>query len=142
MAERNPKWDRIYRNFKLEFPLIEEEVMDWWPSGWQEITVKLGNGNRISYDDIKGLARNLKPDSNPLTISDEDWCIYFSRKLREKMYMNNVDNQTLADALGVSRPMVSRYLNGHSTPSIIVLHKMARFLDCSLSELTEFPDID
>lgn len=139
MLEVNLKWGMVYRNFKLDFPLIENRAVDWWPIGRQEIAIVLNDGCKMVYDDSKSTIRSV---GNTLGDDEEEWRRYFARKLDELMRINLVSSKDLAEYVGVSVQMVSRYLNMKSTPSPFVIQKIARMLNTTVTELTEFPDVD
>lgn len=58
----------------------------------------------------------------------------FSRNLKRMMKEDHMKEEYLADEIGISRSMVSRYVNGQSMPSFLTVVKIADVLFCSLDE--------
>lgn len=58
----------------------------------------------------------------------------FSKNLKRLMEEENMFQEDLANEIGVSREMISRYMNGHSLPSFITIIKMSEALFCSLDD--------
>lgn len=58
----------------------------------------------------------------------------FSRNLRRMMKEDHMKEECLADEVGISQSMISRYVNGQSMPSFLTVVKIADVLFCSLDE--------
>lgn len=58
----------------------------------------------------------------------------FSRNLKRMMKEDHMKEEYLADEIGISRSMVSRYVNRQSMPSFLTVVKIADVLFCSLDE--------
>lgn len=58
----------------------------------------------------------------------------FSRNLKRMMKEDHMKEEYLADEIGISRSMVSRYVNGQSMPSFLTVVKIADVLFCSLDD--------
>lgn len=48
---------------------------------------------------------------------------------------NNLTQEKVAEALGISAPAVSRWENGHALPDISLLPELARLLDCTIDHI-------
>lgn len=140
MAYYDRKWNDMFDNFREMFPTIAEKVIDWWPSGREEITVRLSNGSSMVWRDVDRSARNVRVSVDGLT--EELWRKNFSYKLRDALASSGKTSQDVADEIGISRQMFSRYLNSRATPSYFVLDKLARVLRCTISDLTEVVEIE
>lgn len=57
------------------------------------------------------------------------------KKIEETMKERNINNKTLAELIGVSPSMITRYLNGESEMSVTNLCKIAAYLHVSLDYL-------
>lgn len=67
------------------------------------------------------------------------------------MHMNNNINVWIAKSrmskkevamkLGVSQIALSRWINGHSMPSLLKAMKLARILDCKVDDLYKLEDV-
>lgn len=58
----------------------------------------------------------------------------FSRNLKRMMKEDKMKEEYLANEVGISRSMISRYVNGQSMPSFLTVVKIADVLFCSLDE--------
>lgn len=58
----------------------------------------------------------------------------FSRNLKRMMKEDKMKEEYLANEVGISRSMISRYMNGQSMPSFLTVVKIADVLFCSLDE--------
>lgn len=57
------------------------------------------------------------------------------KKIEDTMKERNINNKTLAELIGVSPSMITRYLNGESEMSVTNLCKIAAYLQVSLDYL-------
>ena len=57
------------------------------------------------------------------------------KKIEETMKERNINNKTLAELIGVSPSMITRYLNGESEMSATNLCKIASYLNVSMDYL-------
>jgi transcriptional regulator with XRE-family HTH domain len=53
----------------------------------------------------------------------------FSEQLRVLLYKNNVTQTALADGIGVSKQVISKWLAGQSVPDMISFQRIAKFFD-------------
>lgn len=127
-------WDDVYANFERAFPSFAEEVVDWWPSGRFEITMKLTDGSRIRYDNYANACKLISSLNAGSDISDETrWRIIFARRLRDHMTYAGITQKELAELTGISVQSLSKYANGTASPSAYNIAKIARVLNCSPS---------
>ena len=61
--------------------------------------------------------------------------IFFSSRLKSLRATHNVSSQTLANAIGISRPAISQFENAANAPSIDTLIALADYFDVSLDYL-------
>jgi hypothetical protein len=130
-------YEPIYREFEERNPCIADRVIDWYPSGQREITVRTDNGNKFSYTMIpSGLVKPLAyrgVEREPL--SEQEWRIEFSTRLSRKMRLLGITSDTLSERTGISRVTISKYLNCKSTASGHNIDLIARACMCSTTEL-------
>lgn len=131
-------WDRILSEFEFEYPELAKKVIDSYPSGQMELTVKLDDGVKIAYDYLMKTVRTVyDPKDESDHIPEDDYRKSFAAKLYKKMRVNGMSQEELADMVGVSRVSMSSYMNGHSMPNIYILTKLAKALKCTITELGE-----
>jgi DNA-binding XRE family transcriptional regulator len=56
-------------------------------------------------------------------------------EVKKRMEELNMTQQTLADAIGVSQPMVTHILIGRKQPSLALAADIARVLGCTVDDL-------
>jgi transcriptional regulator with XRE-family HTH domain len=69
----------------------------------------------------------------------EDQCrTEFGKRLIRRMYDKRMSQKELSSETGISEQMLSRYINGKSTPSFYIVDKIAKVLNCSTDEFRYF----
>ena len=139
-AERNLRmWDSLYEEFEDRNPYLAEKVKYWYPSGHNEITIKLEDGRYKTFDFFTKTARDLHdPRYNEDLPNEDDYRIDFSSRLINTMRRHGVTREALAERTDISSVMIGKYVNGHSTPSIYTLARLAKGIGCSINELINF----
>lgn len=59
------------------------------------------------------------------------------KTIKYKRVILNMTQKDLSDKVGVSQAALSKYELGESTPSVKVLKKLAKALNCTVDELLE-----
>ena len=68
-------------------------------------------------------------------MSETELLKIFSKNLKRMMKEDNITQEDLANQIGVSRVMVSRYTSGQCLPSLSTTIKIMDVLFCSLDNL-------
>lgn len=97
-----------------------------------DLFVKLKDGRKYIYDTYRNYFSGFYPDNYELT--DDEWNRSFKTRLQKIMDRRQIKQEELADRLGISRATISRYINGRSIPSSLMLKKISLVLDCPLDE--------
>ncbi len=63
---------------------------------------------------------------------------YFGRQLPKYLEANNVNQTELADHLGVSKQLVSKWCHGTRIPRMGVIQSIADFLNCDVGDLIDY----
>ena len=71
-------------------------------------------------------------------ITEKEWRKIFSKRVRERMHNLEINQNELADKIGVTPAAISRYLRGSRTPKVDVIVKMSKVLGCSTDHLINF----
>jgi DNA-binding Xre family transcriptional regulator len=121
----------IYNNLEMYFPFIARDAVDIKENGhW--LTVKLIDGSSVIYDDIGKTIRNLPLDPNDLSKFE---CLNeFGSRLYKIMTYKRVTQVELSERTGISRPLLSNYINNKVMPSFYNVDKIAKALDCSIDD--------
>lgn len=132
-------FEPIFKEMEMYFPFLVEQMVDWYPSGQMEVTVKLRDGRKIAYSSITKGIRTVRDLNETLDdVDEEHWRDAFRIRLYKKLYMTNMTQEDLAEKSGVSSRMISRYMLGRATPSGHTIYRLAKALGCTVSELTDF----
>lgn len=127
----------IADEFEELFPNLSEDVVDYYPTGYLELTLKLSDGTKIRYDHISKTYEQMNdPDKSKMT--EEEWTKEFGRRLDRKIKAVCITQEELSKRTNISRISINNYINGKSVPSGYYIHKIADALNCSSSELTYF----
>lgn len=124
---------QLLRNFKLQFPKVSERMTTYERYNETELIVCLDDNSIILYDDLSGTIRNLPKDS--CNMSEEEFRLEFSSRLRKMIDIRGITQSKLAQRIGISNVMLSRYVCGTNTPTFYMADKIAKALDCSLDDL-------
>lgn len=131
----------IFNDFVDLHHINRDNVADWYPSGYMEITVRMLDDDKFAYDYISKTSRylgKLYTDDKVDDITEEMFKEEFARRLRKKIKHKGMSIEDFAIAAGISKQSLHKYLNGTSIPSAYVLMKISTTLNCSISELTDF----
>ena len=131
--------ENTLRNFNDYTPFNAKDVVEQIYIGDFETLFKLVDGSRIIFDEsdhsfINHMPREVEAEYLP----DDEWLSEFTRKLKKKLSFRYLTQKELAEAIGVSDVTLSKYINCKSFPDIPTLRKIARYLRCSVSEISEF----
>ena len=85
------------------------------------------------FDRFTGYYQNIFYDSID-DVTPEQEKIEFSYRLRSLMGREGIGQEELANMIGTSQVMISRYVRGEVVPSIVVARKIAKALGYSLDE--------
>lgn len=135
--ERN-KSEIIFEHFKRSYPKITRNVYFWEPAGFLSIFVSTSDGNSYIYDDTDATLRKLNDATGS---TEEEQMMEFGFNLRKQMRFSNMSADELSEQTGLSKRMISLYMNGHSSPTFINARKIANALKCSLNEFIDKPTV-
>lgn len=120
--------------FALDFRSINSHAVEYVPVNDYEMIVRLDDGDSVMYDREKRTIRNLPRD--PSSMSEEQFRREFGYRLRRLMERRGMTQGELAERINSSQVTVSKYMCGKNTPSVFMVNKIAKTLNCSIDELT------
>lgn len=132
-------YEYIFNSLLENHPYMEKEVNEWSPRGEWGIRVTLTDGSEYDYDVItNGIRRVIDHRMNGMEDITEERCrASISYHLVELMALRGFSQNTLSEYTGLSKGSINNYINGTSTPSATALRKMARALDCNITDLLD-----
>lgn len=134
MKKDNNYWEPVYNMFFEDYPQLADKMIDWYPSGQLEITVKVEGGKKYVYDMMTRMAYSIR-DEIEEELSEEEWRKNFSRNFNHKLRNISMTQDRLSELTGISQITISKYSNGKATPSSYNLRKIVKVLNCSIHEL-------
>lgn len=143
-------WEPVLRNFEEHYEAmcienhraVIEKVIDWYPSGYCEITVTMSDGMMYVFNLIGSCitpVQNQHGDDDrydEIARNEGAWRKNFSKRLLVKMRRKGISQEHLSELSGISTVTISKYVNGLASPSGYNLERLSRALQCSVSELT------
>lgn len=143
-------WEPVLRNFEENYEAmclsnkrgVTETIVDWYPSGYSELTITMSDGMMYVYNLI---GSSITPIRNKDGVEDPHdeisrdegaWRKNFSKRLVIKMKKKGISQDRLSSLSGISTVTLSKYMNGLASPSGYNLERLSRALGCSVSELT------
>ena len=112
--------------------VTEDDILEATMINEYDLLVKFKDGRKYIYDTYHHTFSGFYPDNHNLT--DDEWNRSFKIRLRKIMSRAHIDQEELANRLGVTRITVNRWLNGHTIPNALMLKKISIALNCSLDE--------
>lgn len=128
--------DSIFRDFETSFPFTAEKTVEYRPISDFRISVVLNDGSKVIYNRRSDSIISYQTDTEIDT--EEKWRIRFGLCLYDMLREKIVTQKELSSLTGITEQTLSRYIRGHITPSAYNLRKIARALDCSIEELTDY----
>lgn len=138
MLDRN---ERVANEFKRWHPTFYKRTIECIITGYHLLLAILDDGTKLEFSSLDNSLRDVTqmydPDYNA-HMSEIEWRNSFSSKLKSLIHDRSIKQEVLADMLGISRTMLSKYINGKATPSSYNLNRIARVLGCDVRDLIDF----
>jgi predicted XRE-type DNA-binding protein len=127
------KYERLIDQFEHYYPYLYEQVVDWWPSGRLHITVKLDDGSLFEYSSVDNTIRKISSDNNTKDV--EALRKEIGRNLQKVILTRGIPQSHIAEKVGITEAMLSRYIHGTSMPGVDKLYNIAATLGCRVADL-------
>lgn len=113
-------WNYILR--MNPFARQEDIIKCLWINPY-DLFVQFRDGKKYIYDSYTNYWRYYTYDSR--TITEQQWQKEFEIRLNNIMSRTRITQEMLAESLGSTQPMISRYCTGSAMPSPYMIHKIA-----------------
>ena len=114
--------------FVTKEDIIKLKELNKW-----DLLIVFANGRKVIYDRFNNCYQNIfYKDVNEITEEQEKK--EFAYKLRGLMNRKWVTQKQLAEDIGTSQVMISRYVRGEVMPSVLIVRKIAKALNCSIDD--------
>ena len=122
----------IFEDLKSRFPFIVRDAVEYIERKYDEVIIKLNNGDVISFDTLYRTIRSMPKDSKSLS---EDRCRFeFGIRLKRILMKSGMTQADLATITGIHQSNISDYITGKTTPSFYNVDKIAKVLNCSMDD--------
>jgi ribosome-binding protein aMBF1 (putative translation factor) len=126
------KYEKILSQFELYHPTLYKQSVDWWASGRMAITVKLSNGELFEYNQLENTIRRVQTETD---LDEGNMTKSFGKNLQKHIPLCGMSHGELAEKLGITNAMLSRYIHGNSSPSVVKAFRIAKAIGCTVDEL-------
>lgn len=126
------KYEKILNEFEMYHPGFYKQAVDWWASGRMSISVKLQDGSVFEYNQLENTLRKVNTD---VSADDASMTKSFGKNVQKHIPFCGMSHGQLAEKLGITNAMLSRYIHGNSAPSAVKAFKIAKALGCTVDEL-------
>lgn len=123
-------WEYVMKvdPFVTKEDIIKLKELNEW-----DLLIVFTNGRKVIYDRFNNCYQNIfYKDVNEITEEQEKK--EFAYKLRSLMNRKWVTQEQLAEDIGTSQVMISRYVRGEVMPSVLIVRKIAKALNCSIDD--------
>lgn len=129
----------LYQKFRMYSPVSSDEIRRIEQTGPTELEVLTDDDTKIIYDSrIPNGVYIEHPHTEKNPRSKEEWQKEFSRRLYRAMRLYGYTQTDLADELGVSPVVVSRWTSGTNLPRLDTTIRIAHILNFPVSKLVDF----
>lgn len=123
----------ILEQFKMYYPDVYVQGVDWWKSGPYHITILLNDDSRVEFNSSDNTIRWISKIDH--SVDNDILRKEIGRNIRKFIVYKGINQQDVAEKAGVTQAMLSRYINGTSMPGIDKLHNIAAVLGCHVDDL-------
>lgn len=127
------KYASTLKQFELYYPKLYERAVDWRSSGPISVIVELSDGTAYDYDPMDNSIRQVI--NNGFYADDDMSRRAFGANLQKMIPYSGLNKSEFAEKVGITNAMLSRYIRGNSTPSVLTARKIAIALGCTVEEL-------
>lgn len=103
-----------------------------WINEW-DLLIQFTDGEKYIYDTFTNYFKWIYYDKNSIT--EEQWKNEFKDKLISQIGRKYISQDILAERVGTSQQMISRYCTGSAMPSPYMIQKLADAIGCDYYDL-------
>lgn len=129
----NSSFEIKLEQFRMYFPDLYDQAIDWWKSGPYHVTVLLDDNSRVEFDSSDNTIRWVPKIDR--SVDNDVLRKEIGRNIRKFIVYRGLRQQDISEKVGITEAMLSRYINGTSLPGIDKLHNLASVLGCRVDDL-------
>lgn len=123
---------KVFNEFKKRYPQLVRRGMSYEPYDQEAITVYIPGVGKLIYENMRNRITWLEQWKDETLIKHQEkehrpemygrFCTVVSCYMRD----NRITHQEFADTVGVSRQMLSKYLNGDAIPKVSTMKRICK----------------
>lgn len=136
MSDINDRYSGQYKFFVAAAKVrlyLEQNVEEYYSISEWELFVRLKNGDKFIYDEYYNSVNFPQYENDNLTEKQEK--LEFGKNLKKLMDHKWMNQEELANQLGITQVAISQYINGKRIPNTMMLRKISKILNCSIDDL-------
>lgn len=132
--------DNIYDNavvnaFIKQYQHLYVRAKSWEAYGSDELMIEMKNGDLYLYEWLYRRVVPIKLIEDPSELTEEEWKRGFSHFLEKEICNSSMTKYELAETVGISTAMLSRYLTGKAIPSGRIVQRIADALERNVNDI-------
>ncbi len=129
----NSSFELILEQFRMYFPDLYDQSVDWWKSGPYHVTFLLNDNSRVEFDSSENSIRWIPVIDR--STDNESLRKEIGRNIRKYIAYRGMRQHEVSEKAGITQAMLSRYINGTSMPGLDKLYSLASVLGCTIDDL-------
>lgn len=134
MSNLNSEVAEYYDDFCFYYPEISERAIDYYLVGPWELVVVYENADETwqAIFNVGDKTIRYFPVCAPLDITEEQCRLWIQNELNTRIGASGKTYEEVAEEVGVTRAMLSRWCNGHAWPTLFNAYRLSRCLGCTI----------
>ena len=120
--------------FIWDFQYIVKRITRCWEYGDMDLIIELDNKRLMFYEFGTTIFREIRLLDGSSEPTEDQWKKTFGYNLSEMMWRGKFSRNELAEAVGLSEAILSKYVNGKAIPRVHIVERLARILNCSVDD--------
>lgn len=127
--------DFRYAQLIGDYPLLAKRAIRCWSYNPEKIIIEIDNGKLYLCEIGNIYVYEIRFFDDPSELTCTQWNRTFGYLLQEMIWRRRIARSILAEDVGISEAMLSKYIAGKAAPRIHTTERLARVLDCSIYDL-------
>lgn len=128
---------KLFENFLEQFPKMNECISKTKVISSYMMEIYYEDGAVGVFDSLLNTFRYI-PEGNRPCMTEHRWQLELGQSIYRTMVEKGIQMNHLAEISGLSYSQLSKYINGHNTPSSYTLKRIATALGVEVGYLTSF----
>lgn len=129
------KYETPIDDFEHRFPWLFKRMVSFEEYNDDKVFIELSDGKTMLYDNFMQELKEVKRFDDIYELTEDEWKLGFSKILRKQINSKCITQYELASKLGVSEMTISRYVTGRCLPSVYIINKLTKILNCEPDDL-------